>query len=251
MKHLLARENLSLVEQMAWSQVLLAFDFDGTLSPIVAERQGAAMRERTRKLFRRVCELYPCAVVSGRARSDVRARLDGARVRYVVGNHGLEPGASLVRFRREIRGVRPLLTQQLAAEQGVDVEDKEYSLAVHYRRSRRKRAARTAILRAVGGLPGAFRVVPGKCVINVLPVQAPHKGDAVLKLRAAARADTVLYVGDDVTDEDVFQIDQPGRLLNVRVGRSRASAAAYFLRDQREVDALLATLCSLRERRAA
>jgi len=251
MKHLLGRESVALVEQVAWSRVLLAFDFDGTLAPIVAERDAAVMRERTQQLFRRVCTLYPCAVVSGRARSDVRHRLGGAKVRYIVGNHGLEPGESLGAFRRQISAARPVLRDLLGGVPGVDIEDKEFSLAVHYRRSRRKRIARAAILAAVESLPGAFRMVAGKCVLNVLPARAPHKGDAVLKLRAAAGADTALYVGDDVTDEDVFQIDQPGRLLNVRVNRSPSSAAAYYLRDQREVDALLARLCALREKRAA
>jgi hypothetical protein len=49
----------------------------------------------------------------------------------------------------------------------------------------------------------------------------------------------------------VFELDQPGRLLTVRVGPSRSSAAAYFLRDQAEIDRLLERLVELREDRAA
>ena len=51
-----------------------------------------------------------------------------------------------------------------------------------------------------------------------MPEGAPHKGDAILQLRKLADADTALYVGDDFTDEDVFALDQPGRLLTVRIG---------------------------------
>jgi len=71
-----------------------------------------------------------------------------------------------------------------------------------------------------------------------------------LSLRSAEGADVALYVGDDVTDEDVFGIDQPGRLLSVRVGDSRGSAAHYYLRKQAEVVRLLAVLAKLRENTA-
>ena len=64
-------------------------------------------------------------------------------------------------------------------------------------------------------------------------------------------ADTALYVGDDLADEDVFQLDQPGRLLAVRVGESAASSAGYYVRDQKAVDSLLAKLVMLGQRRKA
>lgn len=247
MIRLLTRENRDLLAQLAWSPALLAFDFDGTLAPIIAERDDAVMRPATAALFSKVCLTFPVAVISGRARADVRARLGGARPKYVVGNHGLEPGADLQAFEAEMREVRPRLAEALNSVRGVDIEDKRYSLAVHYRRSRQKSAARAQIERAVTALPWPMRLVPGKLVINVVPYRAPNKGDALLDLRSRAGATTALYVGDDVTDEDVFRIDQPGRLLGVRVGESRASLARYFLRDQREIDTLLTRLCELRE----
>ncbi|MBK8259312.1 MAG: trehalose-phosphatase [Polyangiaceae bacterium] len=251
MKHLLSPENDEVLAQLAWSRVLLAFDFDGTLAPIVADRDAARMRARTSELFIKVCSLYPCAVISGRSQSDVSARLGAAAVKYVVGNHGLEPGASLDEFEAEIAEARASLERTLAGTAGIDVEDKRYSLALHYRRSRNKRQARSTILAAVTALPVQMRVVTGKLVVNVVPERAPNKGDALLELRKAEQADTALYLGDDVTDEDVFELDQPGRLLTVRVGESRSSAAAYFLRDQNETDRLLAKLISLREKRTA
>ncbi len=247
MKALLGRESRGVLTQLAWSEVLLAFDFDGTLAPIVADRDAAEMRPETRRLLARICGRYPAAVISGRAKDDVAARLGGAAVKYIVGNHGLEPGGDLANLEEQMEEVRPLLTASLVSVAGLDVEDKRYSLAVHYRRSRNKRVARVAIDRAVAGLPQRMRVVPGKLVVNVVPASAPNKGDALLDLREREGASTALYVGDDVTDEDVFRIDQPGRLLSVRVGESTTSSARYFLRDQREIDALLARLLELRE----
>jgi trehalose 6-phosphate phosphatase len=176
--------------------------------------------------------------------------LGGAPVKYVIGNHGVEPGTELADFARATDRATSLLRQALASFSGIEVEDKRYSLAIHYRKSRRKKDARAAIQQAVRRLPQQMRIIFGKQVVNVLPKGAPSKGDALIEVRAKARADTALYVGDDVTDEDVFVLDQPGRLLTVRVGVSRSSAAAYFLHGQREIDALLAKLTTARQKGA-
>jgi trehalose 6-phosphate phosphatase len=247
MKPLLTRDNRSLLDQLAWSNVLLAFDFDGTLAPIVANRHRAAMRPRTARLFAAVCARYPSAVISGRAKADVGRRLNGAPVRFVVGNHGLEPGTRLSEFQRQMLRAHPALADALADVGGIDIENKRDSLAVHYRRSRQKARAREAIRRAVAGLAEPMRVIAGKLVLNVVPEAAPDKGDALIALRDEAGADVAMYIGDDVTDEDVFRLDEPGRLFTIRVGRSRASAARYYLRRQDEIDALLEHLAAARE----
>ncbi len=246
MKHILAKDSVDLVAQTAASKVLVAFDFDGTLAPIVPDRHAAAMRPRTRRLLAALCERFPCAVLSGRSRPDVSARLAGASVKYVVGNHGLESEERETESDAGgMQAIRQRLESDLGDRHGIDIEDKRFSLSIHYRRSRRKQDARAAIQAAAASLPTPVRLVAGKLVVNVLPASAPHKGDALMALRGIERADTALYVGDDVTDEDVFSLDQPGRLLSVRVGRSRSSSAAFYLRDQREVDVLLRILVNL------
>jgi trehalose 6-phosphate phosphatase len=250
MKYILSRDHVDVLAQLAWSRVLLAFDFDGTLAPIFPDRDRAAMRVRTRALLAAACQLYPCAVISGRARRDVATRLADATAKYVVGNHGIESGSSeITKFERAVAIVRPLLEQALAPHPGLEIEDKRYSLAIHYRRARRKREARFAIDAAVAALPRPMRVIPGKLVANVIPVGARNKGDTLLDLRARESADIALYVGDDVTDEDVFTLDQPGRLLAMRVGKTTMSAARFYLRDQGEIDSLLARLVALRKAR--
>lgn len=248
MMHLFAKENAGVLAQLAWAHVLLAFDFDGTLAPIVTDPKGACMRPRTSELLTRVCELYPTAVISGRSKADVLSRLGGAEVKHVIGNHGLEPGSRLEEFEADMRRALEVLGRALSAVTGVELEDKRYSLAVHYRAARNKDLARKLIRSAVAELPVPTRCVLGKLVVNVVPDGAPNKGDALLELRTTAHADTALYVGDDVTDEDVFRLDQPGRLVGVRVGESRVSMAAFYLRDQREIDRLLLQLIRLRER---
>jgi trehalose 6-phosphate phosphatase len=145
----------------------------------------------------------------------------------------------------EVRRWAPLLRHSLAGLKGVWIEDKTYSIAVHYRHSREKKKARAAILEAAAHL-GPSRLIGGKLVINILPEGAPHKGMALLRERERLHCDTALYLGDDVTDEDVFGLDDPGRLLTIRVGAKRSSAASYYLRSQEAVDDLLDALLDLR-----
>lgn len=250
MKHLLAARHRGVIERLAASKTLLAFDFDGTLSPIVSDRDAAGMRAKTRAHFAALCRLYPTAVISGRGRSDAQARLLGLKVKYVIGNHGLEPGTNLKKAKAALDEARLAFKQLAARDPGIDLEDKVYSLAVHYRRSTHRPKALRAIRRVIGALVVTMRVISGKSVINLVPAGAPTKGDALLLLRARARAEVALYVGDDVTDEDVFRIAEPSGLISVRVGRAKRSAAQYFLRSQREVDALITRLCDLRRPRS-
>jgi trehalose 6-phosphate phosphatase len=103
MRYLLARDNQEVLVQLAASRVVLVFDFDGTLAPIVACRDEAGMRPETGYLLTRICELYPSAVISGRSRPDVTSRLGGAHLRRIVGNHGLEPGWDLPEVEHEVQ----------------------------------------------------------------------------------------------------------------------------------------------------
>jgi trehalose 6-phosphate phosphatase len=248
--HLLSPPHSALLSQLASGHTLLAFDFDGTLAPIVDDRELARMREPTAQLLSHIARSFPCAVISGRSQGDVSARLGSAQVRYVVGNHGLEPNDSMGEFARQIAAARPVLQAALAAEPGVEIEDKRFSLSIHYRAASDRARARQAVEAAVAALGSSTRSMPGKLVVNILPALAPHKGHALLRLRALEGATCALYVGDDVTDEDVFELDQPERLVSVRVGDARYSAARYFLRDQLEIDQLLSLLIELRARPA-
>jgi len=244
MMNILARSNRSTLEQFSWSNALLAFDYDGTLAPIVADPARAEMRRSTRDLLRELARLFPIAIISGRAHADVRKRVRGVDAE-VIGNHGLEPWDASPRLSAEVRRWLPCLRRRFAPLSGVRVEDKAFSIAVHYRDSRQKKKARAAIAKAIAAL-GDVRVIGGKQVVNVLPATAPDKGIALERERSRLRCDTAIFVGDDKTDEDVFALDQPGRLLGIRVGRSRKSAAPYYVASQRAVDPLLRALLELR-----
>jgi len=240
----LARANADVLRQFAASNVLLAFDFDGTLAPIVAEPKAAAMRPRTAELMRRLCRRYPCAAISGRAVADLRPRLEGLAFVDVVGNHGLEPGRRGAEFASVVAGWWPVLERSLAPLRGVVLENKRFSVAVHYRESREKRAAKAAIAEVARELE-PLRIIGGKHVVNLLPPGGPHKGLALTEARVRHGCDTALYVGDDETDEDVFALEHAG-LLTIRVGCRASSRAAFYLRRQRAIDELIERLLALR-----
>jgi len=250
MKHILDGAQREVLDQLSWSNVLLGFDFDGTLAPIVDDPARAQMKLSTRRLLGQLAQLYPCVVISGRSVRDVESRLEGIALRSVIGNHGLEPWRSSVSLRRQVALWRRRLAPLLAELAGVELEDKTYSLAIHYRRSRAKKAALASISAALAGI-GDVRRIAGKQVVNVLPLGAPHKGMALERERDRLRCDTAFFIGDDETDEDVFGLGRPGRLLTVRVGRSRATQASYCLGKQSEIDALLQRLIELRRDAAA
>jgi trehalose 6-phosphate phosphatase len=243
MKYLLSQAILPIVTRLSQERTLCAFDFDGTLSPIVDHPDQADMRLRTRNLLRRLATLYPCILVSGRARADLLGKLRGVKVARVIGNHGAETGTTQ-ESRQRIDQWKSLLELELGAIPGVWVEDKGLSLAVHYRQSTQKAEARLRIFAAARKLKEA-RVFGGKQVVNVVLDASPNKGDALAMERDRLGCNWVLYVGDDENDEEAFALD--GNIVAVRIRRKLRSHARYYLRSQAEIDELLELLVRLRE----
>jgi trehalose 6-phosphate phosphatase len=250
MTNMFAEEGNRTLSDLARSKLLVAFDYDGTLAPIVSDREHATMRPDTRRLVADVCSLYPCAVISGRSRTDVEKRLDGIRIKHVVGNHGIEPCSRMAQFESDTAEAYRFLTAQLASRDDIEVENKRYSLAVHYRKSPHRADARRTIRAAIKALPKPMRTVPGKLVFNVMSPDAPNKGNALLQVMRKEEAEAALYLGDDVTDEDVFRLGTAERVFAVRVGESRSSSASFFLHDQNDVDRLLEQLVEIRRSQA-
>jgi trehalose 6-phosphate phosphatase len=87
-------------------------------------------------------------------------------------------------------------------------------------------------------------IVHGKRVLNLLPPEAPHKGEALQSLLGHSGCARAVYVGDDVTDEDVFRMRMP-EVLSIRVGRKRKSAAAMYLKNQADVTRLVRRLVAM------
>jgi trehalose 6-phosphate phosphatase len=239
---ILAPRSAHALASFAQTRVLLGFDFDGVLAPIARAPEGAHARARTLRLLAAVAARYPCIVVSGRAFDDLAPRLRGVPLRLVAGNFGHEMGRSGRRPPAVVRHWVAALTDSLAGEAGVRIEDKRYS--VHYRHAPDRGRARRRSRRAAAALPGA-RMLSGTLAMSLLPASGPDKGVALQTACRRFSCERAIYVGDDGTDEDAFASAPPDRLLAVRVGGG-ASAAQYRLARQRDIDALLQRLLVLR-----
>ncbi|HVQ24356.1 MAG TPA: trehalose-phosphatase, partial [Planctomycetota bacterium] len=133
MKPILGREGRAALAGCRERGALLAFDFDGTLAPIVADPALAALRPSTRRLLARLARRSTCVVLSGRAVDDVAARLAGVGIAHVVGNHGaafaLSP-AQRASARARVLRWRAELERRLDGRPGLALEDNGVSLAV-------------------------------------------------------------------------------------------------------------------------
>lgn len=243
MRDLLAPAARPVIGRLRAASTLVVLDFDGTLAPIVADRTRARMSDRTRELLAALASRLPVAVLSGRAQADTAARVAGTGVRWTVGGHGAEwPGERPDRARiRRVDGWRRTLSSRLRGVDGIDVEDKALSLSIHWRNARDPARSAAAVAKAAADLPGAA-LVPGKRVLNVVPADAPDKGDALARLVSLARCERVIYVGDDVTDEAAFRARLPVPAVMVRVGRRARSGAKWYVRRREGVDQLLERL---------
>jgi trehalose 6-phosphate phosphatase len=249
MRYILSARSGPILQKFASGNVLLAFDYDGTLAPITSEPDRAAIPRSTRKLLQKLTSQYPCIVVSGRSRADVQRRVSGMGFEDVIGNHGIEPWDSSPAIAETVQAWIPLLEKRLELLQGVHLEDKLFSVSVHYRKAHRKRKTIKAIIKVAKTLVGA-RLIGGKQVINIVPKGAPDKGLAVESERRRKQCDKVIFLGDDETDETVFALPQRGRFLTIRVGAKRTSLARFYIRDQKEIDPLIRSLIALRAGKA-
>lgn len=249
MQHLFRPEGELALALILQQRPLLAFDFDGTLTPIVARPSDAHLSTAVSARLHALTHLLPVAIVTGRSVDDVRGRL-GFEPHYIVGNHGAEQesGATdaalaspaLLRLRLQLQEQASRL---VAA--GVTIEDKGASLALHYRLSRTRAQAQQLIAELLVDPDEELRVFGGKLVVNVTSRQAPDKADAVHALLQRCGATCAIFAGDDVNDEPVFA-SAPPEWLTIRIGRDEPrSKAHYVLNSPAEMAMLLERMVSL------
>ena len=230
---------------MARPRVLLAFDFDGTLAPIVARPDHARIPLPVARRMQALNERWPVAVITGRSVADVSARL-GFDPTFVVGNHGIEDpqGPPPQHWATALGPLREHLethAERLRAL-GVQVEDKAFSIALHYRLATSEAQALKAIADVVEGVTDGLHAGYGKCVVNLVPRGAPDKGDAVLALARRCHADAGLFVGDDDNDEAAFA-RAPADWVTVRMAPDHLrSRARYYVDGTPHLPAVLQML---------
>ncbi len=245
-------------QRMAGRRVAIFLDYDGTLTPIVARPELAVMAEAMRQTVRALGRCCPTAIVSGRGLADV-ARLVGLAELYYAGNHGFEisgPGHTEISYepgKQFVSAVNAISARIAAGIEGIEgalVENKSYSLSVHYRLTPPERVPEVerVVDTALKDFPTLHKR-HGKKVFEIRPKIDWDKGKAVLWLLEALQLNgpevLPIYVGDDVTDEDAFTALK-GRGIGVLVTDvPRPSAADYSLHDTEEVRQFLQILTAL------
>jgi trehalose-phosphatase len=220
-------------------QIALLLDFDGTLAPICSRPEQVLLPTMTRRVLKRLSRRrnVRVAIISGRRAAEVRSRVRIPGVTY-IGLHGWERiGKSqnseahrfVDRLRREVEA-------RLRGLGEIWVEDKFISFVVHYRRASPAAVgrARESLREVIAPHRQKLRVMNGKKVWEVLPLEVKGKGEAVLEvLKEIKQPALAVYAGDDTTDEEAFRVLPNG--LTVRVGTPRRTHAQYVLRNVDEV----------------
>jgi trehalose 6-phosphate phosphatase len=206
----------------------LLTDFDGTLSPIVADPTLARLVDGASGALAGLVErLAVVAIITGRSPTDARRLVDVPGV-LVSGNHGtewLEPGVDEPVPSPEMARIRPILDEvldRLPIMKGVIVEDKGISASVHYRNAPDHEATRKTLTRALGSMPAEIEARHGRMIIDIRPVGLGDKGSAARTIIQRYRLRGVVVLGDDVTDLDMFsavaQARAEGEIRGVIIG---------------------------------
>jgi len=245
------------------SPIFLAFDFDGTLAPIVRRAHRARLPSATRGILARLTRSpgVKIAVLSGRSLPDLRRRL-GLRGVLLCGNHGLScsvRGIGLTaeqahRWRSVIGAARRRLQAQGLEADGFEIEDKELGLTLHLRRAHpvKRRGLARRVGAAIRGLPVDLKA--GLEILELKPRVAWNKGSALAAILRRylpqwPAQGACLFTGDDRTDEDAFRVLRPWRqaALTIKVGLG-PSCARYRVRGPLQLQRLLEKILKIRAR---
>jgi trehalose 6-phosphate phosphatase len=244
MIYLLSGEGREALRTVASRRILYAFDFDGTLTKLSPHRREVKLLAETREWLRDLATRAPCAIVSGRALSDLMPRVNGT-VPFLIGNHGMEhplvSDAALTQAEQICAGWIGQVEGRLAGPMkdiGCQVENKRYTLTVHSVGGGDLAMVETVIMALCQQLTPRPRLISGKASVNVLPPGNLTKGDAIHALMMHLRCNGLLFIGDDETDEEVFRLKE-GLVMGVRVGFHHESEARYYVKSQNEVEEVL------------
>lgn len=239
-------------------ELIVACDFDGTLAPIVSHPSEARVLPRAEEALQALQEAsgVRVAILSGRASAslaETRLRFEG---RIVVGSHGGEilglPGAedaggetATSEERERMQRVLSVFEPRVATLPGAWIERKPFGFAVHTRGVSDEAVAQQLLDELAEAVRNEAEVWirDGKRV-REFAVRRTDKGEALRRIRAALPDAAVLFVGDDVTDEDAMRVLGPDD-VGVRVGVGD-SVAEHRVESPEAVALMLARLVELR-----
>jgi trehalose 6-phosphate phosphatase len=249
----------SLAGFAAGDRILIALDFDGTLSPLVDNPGGARVLPRAASAIRAL-EVLPdtwVAYVSGRPLESLISVTEADDAALLIGSHGVElrlaGGIVDVELDADeasrLADLDAALERLVAATPNATLERKPAGLGLHSRlMDPGDVPAFHAAARVAADEVGGFTARDGKDILE-FAVRNATKGDSVDLLRERVDATAVLFAGDDVTDEDAFAVMREGD-LGVKVGDGD-TAAQFRVSDPEAVAVMLTLLAGARQQALA
>jgi trehalose 6-phosphate phosphatase len=239
-------------DNLPLSAIALFLDVDGTLLEIATKPQAVSvpreLRERLRALS--LASGGAVALVSGRPIADLDA-LFAPLTLPAAGLHGFERrGASGVYRRRPppspaaLESARGAMLQLARQHAGLLVEDKQFALALHYRRAPHLEDTAVAAMRDVAArVDDELELQRGKMVVELRPAGATKAQAVAAFLEEVPFTGRVpIFIGDDLTDESAFELVNRLGGVSVVVSAERASAARSRLEDVAAVRSWLSEL---------
>jgi trehalose 6-phosphate phosphatase len=215
----------------------ILLDIDGTLLDLAPTPAGVLVPSSLQGTLTTLWKWTSgaLALVSGRPLKDID-RIFAPLELPAIGGHGAEIRPTTTKgkvLRRRVPLLEERLRRQLLAlaTRGVYIEDKGYSIAIHYRGAPQLGPdLHRAVAAMTSGLAtGAYELLPGKFVIEVKPTGF-NKGTAVLELMELPpfQGRKPIFIGDDITDEAVFAILSDVKGTGISVGRLIPGVSGMF-----------------------
>lgn len=236
-------------------------DYDGTLTPIVDNPDKANLSASMHATLQHLATLCEVAIISGRDLQDVRERVGVDNIWY-AGSHGFEiagPRGEHTEYQEGLDYLPALdaaeqrLRAALVDISGCLVERKKFSIAIHYRQVAQDEVESVRrIVDRIHASHSELRLMQGKKIFELQPDIEWNKGKAIhwliSELALKKRCFTLIYIGDDVTDEDAFHaLGAEGSGILV-AGEDQQTFARYRLADPAEVEIFLNRLCNKLEK---
>ncbi|MDD5415827.1 MAG: trehalose-phosphatase [Candidatus Daviesbacteria bacterium] len=230
---------------------ILMLDFDGTLAPIAGSPDKAKLSKESKNLLIKLSKKkgFYLAIISGRSLSELKKKVNLKNIIY-AGNHGLEgeifqqkyafpvPDKALM----TLKNIRGQLDKIAGRFKGVFIEDKGLTLSFHYRLVSKQQVPPVKLLfkKTLKSYlkTGLIYIMTGKMVFDVRPRLNWNKGSFAKLVINQIHIQTktipvVVFIGDDKTDEDVFQ--KVGKGITIKVGGDYRSNAKYRFSNTKDV----------------
>lgn len=229
---------------------ILMLDFDGTLAPIAETPSAAKLPTKTKNLLIKLSrkERFYLTIISGRSLPDLKNKISLENIIY-SGNHGLEGEIFREKYSfpvptkmlSALKTIKAQLDQIAGQFKGVLIEDKGSVLSFHYRLAGKQIPKVKLAFREVVSpyiQENLISILSGNMVFGIRPKVNWNKGNfAELVINTIQRRTKItpaaLFVGDDTTDEDIFQ--KLEKEITVKVNKDKYSKAKYRLNDTRDV----------------